>query len=156
MFEFISFGTLCASCSWISVSFFRFGTFSAIVFSNALLISFFTSYLSVIPITCRLAHFILFHRSYRLLSVFSFVFMYALLIDFYYSISQILICSSVLFSSYLLTLAQFLSWLLSCLIFIDFSLSFLGFVCFYDDLHFFQQQSLVPFTFSFPPFELGV
>ena len=37
---FISFGILYASCTWISVSFFRFGNFSAIISSNAFLIPF--------------------------------------------------------------------------------------------------------------------
>ena len=40
LFGFILFGTLCASCTWISVSFFRFGKFSAIISSNTFLIPF--------------------------------------------------------------------------------------------------------------------
>ena len=99
------------------------------VFSNALLISFLPLIFlwSLLPVDWHILYY--FIGLIGCFQFFSFVFMYALLIDFHYSLSQILICSSVLFSSYLLTLAQFLSWLLNCLIFIDFSLYFLGFVC---------------------------
>ena len=40
LFGFILFCTLCASCTWISVSFFRFGQFSAIIFPNTFSIPF--------------------------------------------------------------------------------------------------------------------
>ena len=36
LFGFIMFGTLFAYCTWISVSFFRFGNFSAIISSNTI------------------------------------------------------------------------------------------------------------------------
>ena len=45
LFEFILFGTLCASCTWISVFFLRFGEFSAKIFFKyifSFLLSFFS------------------------------------------------------------------------------------------------------------------
>ena len=65
----------------VSVSFFSFGNFSAIIFSNTFSIPFSFSSPSGIPIVCRLAHFILSYRSLILLSfVFSFGFLSAVLI----------------------------------------------------------------------------
>ena len=56
------FGTLCASCILISVSF-RFGKFSDIISSNIFSIPFYFSFPSGIPIMHRLACFMLSHRS---------------------------------------------------------------------------------------------
>ena len=80
LFEFTVFGSLCTSYRWIFVSFFRFGKFSAIISSNTLSIPFSPSSPSGIPIVCRLAHFILSHRSCILLSFLKFVFLSAILI----------------------------------------------------------------------------
>ena len=52
LFGFILFGTLCASCTWIFVFFFRFQTFSAIISLNTCSIPFSLSspgILDVIP-----------------------------------------------------------------------------------------------------------
>ena len=78
-FGFIWFGTLCASCIWISVSFFRFRRFSAIIYSNILLFLSSLSFPSGIPITYRLVCFVLSYRSllYCFLSFsFSFFFLF--------------------------------------------------------------------------------
>ena len=70
LFEFILFGTLCASYTWISASFLNFGKFSAIISSNTFSIPFCLSSSSGTSITHRLAYFILFHRFCMLLSFF--------------------------------------------------------------------------------------
>ena len=59
LFGFILFGILCASCNWTSVSFFRFGRFSALISSSTFSIPF---SLFWIPIM-RSAHFTLSYRS---------------------------------------------------------------------------------------------
>ena len=68
LFGFILFGTLCAFCTLIPVSFFRFGKFLAIISSNTFSIPFFLSSPSGIHIMCRLSSFISSHRSCILLS----------------------------------------------------------------------------------------
>ena len=73
LFEFILFGTFCASCTWICVSFFRFGTSSAIISSNTFLIPLSLSSPFGTPITCRLAPFTLPHTPHILLSFFFFI-----------------------------------------------------------------------------------
>ena len=70
LFGFILFATFYVSCTWISVSFFRFGKFSTIIFSNTFSIPFSLSSTSGVPIMCRLAGFVLSHRSCMLLSFF--------------------------------------------------------------------------------------
>ena len=61
---------LLSFCSWISVSFFRFGNSSAIISLNTFLIHFFPSSPNRLSIMHRLAHFILSHKSFILLSFF--------------------------------------------------------------------------------------
>ena len=68
LFEFILFGTLCASYTWIFASFLNFGKFSAIISSNTFSIPFSLSSPSGTCIMHRLAYFILFHRFCKLLS----------------------------------------------------------------------------------------
>ena len=63
LFGFILFGTLCPSYTWVSVSFLRFGTFSAIISSSTFLNSRSVCFPSGIPIMHRSGYFILFHRS---------------------------------------------------------------------------------------------
>ena len=72
---FILFGTLCASCTWVSVFFFRFGKFSAKISSNAFSISFSLYSPSGIPTMCRLACFMSSHRSLLLPPFFFFGFL---------------------------------------------------------------------------------
>ena len=69
LFAFNLFGALCAACILISVCF-RFGKFPSIISSNVFSIPFPFSFPSGIPIMCRLAYFILSHRSLILLSCF--------------------------------------------------------------------------------------
>ena len=60
--------------------FFRFGKSSAIISTNTFFIFFSLSLLSGTSVMCRLACFILFHRSHMVISFFSFVFLSAVLI----------------------------------------------------------------------------
>ena len=78
LFGFILFGTLCASCSWMSVSFFGFRKFIAIISSLHFQSSFVFLPLLGPPIMCRLVCFTLSHRSLMLLSFFSFGFLSAI------------------------------------------------------------------------------
>ena len=56
LFGFILCGTLCASCTWISVSFIRFEKFSIIIFSNTWLIFFLLSSLPGTPVILMPVH----------------------------------------------------------------------------------------------------
>ena len=79
LFRLILFETLCASCVWISVSFFRFEKFSAVIYSHTFSIP--LSPPSGIPILCRWAHFMLSHiASFSCSLDFHFVFFVFLLI----------------------------------------------------------------------------
>ena len=69
---FILFGTLCASCTWISVSFFRVMKFSAIISSSTFLIPLSLSSPSGTLIMHLLAYFIFLQRSHMLLPFFFF------------------------------------------------------------------------------------
>ena len=70
LFEVILFGSFCASCTWISVSFFKFGNFSAIFLLKAFFIPPSLYSPSRMPILWMLAYLMLSQRSYRLLSFF--------------------------------------------------------------------------------------
>ena len=100
LFGFNLFGTFCASCILISVSFI-FGKFSAIIYSHILSIPFSFSSPSGIPIMNRLACFILSHSALILLLCFFILFSLCFpgwVISIIPS-SKALICSSVLCSS---------------------------------------------------------
>ena len=110
MFGFILIETLCASCSQISVSFCRFGKFSAIISSNTFSITF--SSPSGIPIKYRLGCFILSHR-------------YHILLSFFFSFSFFfLCCSDWVISIFLSSSSLIHSSALSSLLFIAFSSAF--------------------------------
>ena len=79
LFEFILFGTLCASCIWISVFFFKFGNFYTIISSNIFLISFSLSSPSGTTKLRMLVHLMLSERSLKLFSFFKFGFLFAVL-----------------------------------------------------------------------------
>ena len=93
LLRFILFGILCANCTYISISFFRFGKFPAIISSNTFSIPFYLSSPSG-SLMHKLTCFILSHRSHILLSFF-FLYLYLSfcllfwLDDFHYSIFQI-------------------------------------------------------------------
>ena len=71
------FGSLCASWTWISVSFFRYEKFSAIINSH----TFYSSVsLSGISVICSLVYFILFHN---LICCFVFIFLFAVLFGWF-------------------------------------------------------------------------
>lgn len=77
LFGFILFGALCVSCtSWISVSFFRFGNFSAIISSHSIPFSLCSSGVPIIPVLVCL---MLFQRSLKLFVFFKLVFLFAVL-----------------------------------------------------------------------------
>ena len=81
LFGFILFGTICVSCTWVSIFFVRFGKSSAIISTNTFLVSFSLSLLSGAPIMCRLACFILIYRCHFVFFFFlKFVFLTAVLI----------------------------------------------------------------------------
>ena len=119
--------TLCGflgSCTWVSVFLFRFGKFSAIISSNTFSIPFSLSSPSGSPIMCRLARFILSHRS--CLSLLFFGLSFCLLFwlgDVHYSVFLFIILHYLV--NYSLLLDQFLSWQLSYLMLIVSSLRFL-------------------------------
>ena len=95
-----------SSCAWISVSFFRFGKLSAIISSNIILTHFFFS-LSEIPLVCRLACFVVSHRSHILLYYYYFL-LSVYCSDWVISIvlsSRSLICSLALFSLLIIALS---------------------------------------------------
>ena len=75
LFVFILLGTLCATCTWRSVYFFRFGMFSAIISSNTFSIPFSLSSPSVTPIMWLLTCLMLSHRSLCYFPFFPFVFL---------------------------------------------------------------------------------
>ena len=149
LFRFILFGIPCASCTWMCVSFFRFGEISDIISSNTFSTLLSLSSPSGIPIVCRLACFILSHRSHMLLSFFFFFIclLSAVLIgwvllfylpDHLFGLLHYLVC-------HLLCLAWFSCWQLSCLIFICSCLWFLALHC--SDLHFYWESFLIPSAF---------
>ena len=120
------FGALYASCVLISVSW-SFGKFSATISSNIFWIPFSVSSPPGIPLMCRLACYILSHRSLILLSCFSFVFLSAVLIGWFplfYLPSHWFILLYYSFCS-LVFLTQFLSLQMNFIIFIGSSLYFL-------------------------------
>ena len=110
LFRFILYGTLCAYYTWISAFFFRFGKFSVIIYSNTILIPFYLSSPSEIPVMNRLVCFILSQRPYILLSFFS--------------------CLSVCCSDWVISILSSRSYIhssaLSSLPFIAFSLAFIS------------------------------
>ena len=85
LFWFFLFGTLCPFWTWISVSFFRFGKFSATISSNTCLMPFSLSSPSGTLKMQILAYLMLSQRSSRLLLFlfFSFVFLSAVLIGWF-------------------------------------------------------------------------
>ena len=90
---FILFGTLCAYCTWVSVSFFRFRKFSAIISPNMFSTNFALSS-SGTPIMRMLVCLMLSHRSLKLSSFFKNLFFF----DWVFSIilsSRLLMRASV-------------------------------------------------------------
>ena len=124
LFGFILFGTFCASCTRISVSFYRFGNFSAIIYSNTFSIPFALYSPSETPIMCRLECFILlyypidrvccFHLSFCLLFWLVSIILSSRSHLFFFQFF-FLLCHLVCYS---LLLDWFLSWHLNCLILI--------------------------------------
>ena len=106
---FILLGIHCTSYTWVSVSFFRFEKFSAIISSNIFSIAFSLFFFSGTTIMCKLVHFILSHRS----PIFLLVFLICLSICCSNSLissiifSRSLICCSVSLFGYALLLGCF-------------------------------------------------
>ena len=88
---FILYGTLCASWTWVTVSYPMLGKFSTIISSN--IFSFFFSSSSGTPIIRMLVHLMLSQRSLRLSSVLFILFFFILLCSsyFHYFIFQVML-----------------------------------------------------------------
>ena len=82
---FILYGTLCASWTWLTISFSMLGKFSAIISLEFFSFLFFYSSSSVTPILWMLLHLILSQRSLRLSSGLFFFFFYFILLFRSYS-----------------------------------------------------------------------
>ena len=148
LFGFSVFGAFCASCILNSVSF-RFGKFTAIIYSNIFSIPFSFSSPSGIPIMHRLARFILSHRSHIAFILFDLVFcLLTWLGDFHYSVFHITDSFFCIIHSgfYWLPLAQFISLQMNVLVFLGSSLYFL--VPFWGCLHYCSYLLLIPSVLS--------
>ena len=138
LFVFILFGTLCASYTWIFASF-SFVKFSVVTSSDTFSIPFSLYSSSGIPTVCRLAHFILSHRSLLLLSFF-FSHLFVCVFYFFDWVISILSNRSFILSSalfILLSIAFSSTFVLASELKI-FSCLFMFLVLFYSNLHFCQ------------------
>ena len=119
---FILFGTLCDSCTWLSVSFFRFRKFYAIISSNTFLTPLSLSYPSGTPIIQMLVCLMFFQRSLKQFLFFNLFFFllhgwvicislsFRSLMDSSISPNLLLIPSSVFFISVIVFFSSVLSF----------------------------------------------